>query len=129
MIRRLAYLFVFGMALILLAGVPARMIAGDLAFVFCGTAVMLCLVPGLISLALVGRLFSQDPSQAALGSLGASGIRMVLVLSVALFMYMQVPPFQGRASFLIWVAVIYMVFLATEVAILLQDAQSRGEAR
>jgi hypothetical protein len=113
-IARVMLLIAAALAFLLLAGLPARFLYGDEALIACGTALLLCLVPAVLTLVWIGSA-SQDPNQASLKLLAASGMRMFGVLSVAVLLYFQVPWFQGRDSFLFWVLAAYLYLLAVEV--------------
>ena len=115
MIARVMLLIAAGLAFLLLAGLPARFLYGDEALIACGTAVLLCLVPAVLTLFWIGSAVRQDPHQASLKLLAASGLRMFGVLSVAVLLYFQTPWFQGRDSFLFWVLAAYLYLLAVEV--------------
>ncbi|MFO0928870.1 MAG: hypothetical protein U0736_17925 [Gemmataceae bacterium] len=119
MLARIVVLFTAGLAFAALAGIPARRLAGDLALLHCLTAVALCLVPALLTLVWV-RAASRDPNQAPLVALGASGVRMFVVLLAALALYLQVPPFQQQDGFLVWVLAAYLYLLAVEVVLLVR---------
>ena len=114
MIARVMLLIAAALAFLLLAGLSAHFLYGDEALIACGTAVALCLVPAVLTLFWIGSA-SQDPNQASLKLLAASGMRMFGVLSVAVLLYFQVPWFQGRDSFLFWVLAAYLYLLAVEV--------------
>jgi hypothetical protein len=104
----------------LLTALPARYFAGDWAVVQAGVAVLLCLVPAVATLCWSSWTFRSDPRQAALAALGSSGLRMFVVLLVALLLYTKVPPFQGEDGFLFWVAAAYLYTLAIEIVLLVR---------
>lgn len=123
MIARVMLLIAAALAFLLLAGLPARFLYGDEAFIACGTAVLLCLVPAVLTLFWIGPA-GQDPNQASLKLLAASGMRMFGVLSIAVVFYFQVPWFQGRDSFLFWVLAAYLYLLAVEVLLTVRSPKS-----
>ena len=125
MITRISLLIAAGLAFLLLAGLPARFLWGDEAFIACGTAVLLCLLPGVLTMLWIGSTSKQDPHQASLKLLGASGLRMFVVLSIAVLLYFQTPWFQGRDSFLFWVVGAYLVLLAVEVLLTVRSSHSK----
>ena len=125
MIAKASMLIVSGLAFILLAGLPARYLAGDQAMIFCLTATFLCLVPGVLTMIWIGATSRQDPQQASLKLLGASGLRMFVVLSVAVLLYFQTPWFQGQDSFLFWVLGAYLYLLAVEVLLTVRSPQPK----
>jgi len=124
-IARVIWLIVAGMLFYVLAGVPARYLGGgDVALAHAGTAVLLCLVPGIITLLWAGSTLRRDPQQAPLMVLGASGVRMFGVLLVALVLFMQVPLYRDHAGFLFWVLGAYLFLLAVEIGLLLKGLQA-----
>ena len=108
----------------LLAALPARHFWGDQSAFFAGVAVLLCLVPAVLTLLWAGRTFRKDPQQATLVALGSTALRMFVVLIVALVLYTQVPPFRGQDAFLVWVAAAYLFTLAVEVVLLLRGSKA-----
>ena len=76
--------------------------------IFCATATALCLVPGVLTTIWIGLATRDDPHQASLKLLAASGLRMFGVLCVAVLLYFQSPWFQGEDSFLFWVVGAYL---------------------
>jgi hypothetical protein len=106
-------------ALWALAAVPVRHFVGDESAVHGAVAVLLCLLPGVLTLVWAGWVAREEPSQLAIVALGASGVRMFLVACVACVLYLWVPPFRGEVGFLIWVLAAYFVLLAVELWLLL----------
>ena len=127
MIARVMLLIAAGLAFLLLAGLPARFLYGDEALIDCGTAVLLCLVPAVLTLFWIGSA-SQNPQQASLKLLAASGMRMFGVLSIAVLLYFQTPWFQGRDGFLFWVLAAYLYLLAVEVLLTVRSPKSSDAA-
>ena len=125
MIAKASLLIAAGLAFILLAGLPARYLAGDQAMICCLTATLLCLVPGVLTMIWIGATTRQDPQQASLKLLAASGLRMFVVLSVAVLLYFQTPWFQGQDSFLFWVLGAYLYLLAVEVLLTVRSPQPK----
>jgi len=84
-----------------------------------GAAALLCTVP--MALAFVGttRLARRDPRTAAVVALGASGLRMFVVLSGGLVLGLLVPFYRNQA-FWLWLVVFYFTTLALDVALLLR---------
>src|SRR4051812_28923610 len=100
MTSRVLTLIAAAAAFWVLAVVPARYVWGDVAAVHAGVAVLLCLVPAVATMLWIGKTFRTDPQQATLTAMGGSGVRMFVVLIVALLLYMKLPPFQGEEAFL-----------------------------
>jgi hypothetical protein len=104
-----------------LTGVPARyMLDNELTLIHSGTAMLLCLVPGIITLAWAGWAFQHDPEQQLFMILGGTGLRLFGVLAVAMLLYFNVPPFQAAFGFLVWLVVYYLGTLTMEMLLLLQ---------
>ena len=93
--------------------------------IFCLTATFLCLIPGVLTVIWIDATSRQDPQQASLKLLGASGVRMFVVLSVAVLLYFQTPWFQGQDSFLFWVLGAYLYLLAVEVLLTVRSPQPK----
>ena len=119
MTSRVLTLVVAAAALWALAALPARHFAGDDSAIHGAAAVLLCLVPGVLTLIWAGRVARSDPRQLPLVALGASGVRMFVVAGAACVLYLLVPPFQAEVGFLVWVLVAYFVLLAVELWLLL----------
>lgn len=119
MIRRLALLLLACLAFWVLLAVPVKHLADDEnAWLHSGTAMVLCLIPAAITLVWVSAL-EHDPFQQSMTLLGATGVRLFVVLMIALVLVKTLPPFdQGR--FLIWLAVFYLFTLALEMTLLLR---------
>jgi hypothetical protein len=108
----------------LLVALPARALGGgDEAAIHAGVAVLMSLIPGVAVILWAGWAFRQDNNQQALAILGASGVRMFVVLGVALILYQGVPFFQ-RGGFLLWVAGAYLFLLVAEVAMMVKARQT-----
>ena len=115
-----------GLAFILLAGLPARFLAGDQAMIACMTATGLCLIPGILTTIWIGRVTQQDSHQASLKLLAASGVRMFGVLCVAVLLYFQSPWFRGEDGFLFWVVGAYLYLLTVEVLLTVRSSHSKS---
>jgi threonine/homoserine/homoserine lactone efflux protein len=102
-----------------LAAIPARHFAGDESAIHGAVAVLLCLVPGALTLIWAGWTARRDPRQLPLIALGASGVRMFVVAAAACALYLRVPPFRKEMGFLIWVLGAYFALLAVELWLLL----------
>ena len=125
MIARVMLLIAAGLVFILLAGLPARFLYGDQSMICCLTATFLCLIPSVLTMLWIGPTLKQDPHQASLKLLGASGLRMFGVLSIAVLLYFQTPWFQGQDSFLFWVLGAYLYLLAVEVLLTVRSSHPK----
>jgi hypothetical protein len=111
----------------LLVGLPARWLGGgDLALLYSGTAALLCLVPGVITLLWVGRT-SAGPEQQLTAVLAGTSVRMFLVLGVTFLLLVTLDPYRGAVPFAIWVLVFYLFTLALETRLVLSARSSRQE--
>jgi hypothetical protein len=109
----------------LLLGLPARHLGGgDDALKYAGAAALLCTVPMALSLVLTTRLAAQKPQMLAVGVLGATGVRMFVVLGAGLLLGVVDPYFGGQA-FWLWLVVFYLATLALDVGLLLAGQPSR----
>lgn len=107
------------MALWLLVGLPARHFGGgDEALQYTGTAALLCAIPMALTLALTARLAVKAPRMLAIGVLGATGLRMFVVLISGLVLAAFVP-FYREQAFWLWLVVFYLATLALDVGLLL----------
>jgi hypothetical protein len=118
-ISRIVLLVTAALAFTALAGIPARYLAGDRAFVYCLTAVLLSLVPGVVTFAWTFGSMTRAPQQAPLLALAGSGVRLFGVSLIALLLHLQVPLFRDD-SFLFWVLGAYLFLLAAEILILVK---------
>ncbi|MGL4554710.1 MAG: hypothetical protein ACRC33_26385 [Gemmataceae bacterium] len=129
MTARVLFLVAAAAAFWLALGLPARQLAGDEAIVHAGVAVLLSLVPGVLTLVWAGWAYRQNPQQELLAALGATGLRMFVVLVSALLLHQTVGYFHSPA-FLLWVAGAYCFLLAVEVVLLVRGraAQPKSDA-
>lgn len=125
MIPRIVLLITAGLAFLALIGLPARWLGGDVVFLHCVTAVLLCLVPAVATLAWTYWSMTRDARRTPLLALGGTGVRMFAVLLVALLLNMQVPLYHDQ-SFLFWVLGAYLFLLAVEIALLLVGQPRQG---
>jgi hypothetical protein len=126
-IRRLLFLVGGCAAFWLLVGLPARHLGGgDAAFVFLGTALLLCLAPAIITLVWGERALRQSVDNQLILVLGGTGMRMAFVLLAGWILYLWAPCYQRQNSFLIWLIVGYLFTLALDMTLLLAG---RPEAR
>jgi len=114
-------MLVFGSLLFwVLAAVSVQYLDGsDATWAHSGTALLLCLVPGIATLLWASWAEQQDVGQQLTVLLGGTGIRLFGVAVVALYLYMHVPFYRHQDGFLIWLVVCYLFTLALEIALLL----------
>jgi hypothetical protein len=126
-IRRLLFLVGGCAAFCLLVGLPARHLGGgDTAVVFVATALLLCLVPAVVTLVWGERALRQSPDGQLLLVLGGTGGRMAFVLLAGWTLYQYVPYYQQQPGFLIWLAVCYLFTLALDMTLLLAGRPEGG---
>lgn len=111
--------FVFGaLAFWAIVALPARLLGGTSAFVYSLVALGMCAAPTAALLYGIGHFRQRSPVDGLFLYLGGSGLRMGLVLGVALTLYLACPYFQG-ISFWIWLLVFYLYVLALEICLIL----------
>jgi threonine/homoserine/homoserine lactone efflux protein len=131
-IRRLLFLVGGSAAFWLLVGLPARHLGGgDSAVVFLGTALLLSLVPGVVTLLWGEWALNQSADKQLILVLGGTGVRMAFVLLAGWILFLWVPYYQRQNSFLVWLIVGYLFTLALDVTLLLagrpnEQASERG---
>jgi hypothetical protein len=103
----------------LLITLPVRLLWGDVQAVYSAVAVLLCLVPCLITLGWVTWAARLSPEQQLLGVLGGTGVRLFFVAGAAVALDNFVDYFRGQPGFWAWVLVWYLLTLALEVTVLL----------
>jgi hypothetical protein len=118
--RRVLILIAGSMAFWLLVALPARLLGGgDQAAIFSATALLLCLVPAVGTLAWAEWGAKDQPERQMALILGGSGLRMFFVLCTGLLIAKGIPYYQDHTSFWIWLLVCYMFTLALEMGLLL----------
>ena len=128
MTARVLFLVAAAAAFWVVLGLPARHFSGDEALIHAGVAVLLCLVPGVLTLLWAGWAYGQNPQQELLAAMGATGVRMFGVLLVTLLLNQGVAMFH-RPAFLLWVAGAYCYLLAVEVFLLLRGRAAQEQAK
>jgi hypothetical protein len=104
----------------LIVGLPARWLGGgDDALLFCGAALLLCLVPSLGTLLWAEWAWKSRPEDVLIMTLGATGVRMAVVLLGAFLLTLVADPFRGRLAFWVWVIVCYLFTLGLEISLVL----------
>jgi hypothetical protein len=104
----------------LLLALPAGYLSdSDDPLYLAGTAALLCSATMAVALVATVRMARRDPQTATLVALGASGLRMFVVLTLAVVLANLVPFFRNRA-FWLWLVVFYFTTLALDVVLLLR---------
>ncbi len=123
MIGRLLLLYVAALAFWVLISLPARalMADGDEAArlgIYCGTALLLCLVPTSVTLWWGRHALEKSPDQQFAAVMGGTGIRLFAVLLAAWGLWSNVE-YVHRDSFWTWLLIAYLFTLALEITLLL----------
>jgi hypothetical protein len=117
--RRLLWLLGGGLLFWLLTAWPARWLGGgDAALVYCATAVVLCLIPGVLTLVWASLVWNQ-PEMHLLAVMGGTAIRISFVMLAAFLLESSVPYFREQAGFWLWVLAAYLFTLPLEMVLLL----------
>jgi hypothetical protein len=104
----------------LIVGLPARWLGGgDQALLFCGAALLLCLVPSAATLLWAEWTWKNRPQDVLIMALAATGVRMGVVLLGAFLVTQTAEAFRGRLAFWIWVVVGYLFTLGLEMSLVL----------
>lgn len=108
-----------------LVAVPARyFLGGEWTYVYSGTAMLLCLLPGVATLLWAAHVARKDPRMLVFVALGATGVRLFGVSLAALLLVFKVPAFREERGFLLWLVVFYLFTLAVEMSLLLSAARA-----
>jgi hypothetical protein len=111
----------------LLTALPARILGGgDDAIALSGTAMLLCLVPGVGTLAWAEWTRKRMPQHMPIAVLGGTGVRMFVVLGTGLLLYETAPHYEGKTGFWIWILVFYLFTLALEIGQVLTGNETSG---
>jgi hypothetical protein len=95
---------------------PAWLLGGEQALIYSLVAFALCLIPAAATLVWAEWFARQSPQSQPVTILAGSGVRMGLVLGVALLLYTQTAYFQQR-SFWFCLLLFYLFTLALEVTL------------
>jgi hypothetical protein len=121
MTRRLLILIAGCAIFWLLVSIPAKHLGGgDLALVYSATAMLVCLLPGILTLLWADWAERTDPAQMPMMVLGATGMRMFGVLFAGFLLFQIVPLYREQDGFLIWLLVCYLFTLALEMTLLVK---------
>jgi uncharacterized membrane protein YeiH len=121
--------FFLGISLVLGTAVAALayLLGDEEALVFSATALGICLVPAVLTMAWAEWAFRRAPHQFLVTVLGGTGLRLFVVLGAALAVNISLAYFQKR-SFFLWVLALYVVTLVLETAVLLAGRTDPAEA-
>lgn len=108
------------------AAYPAFLLKGETGVVHSAAAALACLVPATMTL-LLSRLATWSPEQRLMLILGGSGFRMLVVLGVVMLLNLTTTYFQA-IGFALWVLAFYLLTLALEVALLVQEQSALQRA-
>ena len=98
---------------------PSWLLWGEDALLQSGVALALCLVPAVATFVAIRQL-TMTAATRLLATLGATGIRMGIVLGLGLLLHTQRPE-TFSAGFLYWLLVFYLVILGLEVGLLVRQ--------
>jgi len=127
--RRLLLLLVGSAAFWVLTAIPAKHLGGgDLALVYSGAAMGLCVVPAALTLLWASFGLRGHTHEQLTTLMGATGVRLFGVALAGYVLFLQVPIFREQDGFLIWLVVCYMFTLALEMTLLLTGRPSTGGA-
>jgi hypothetical protein len=88
-------------------------------------AMLLCLLPCVVTFLWANRGGQQSPEQLLLAVLGGTGVRMFFVLGVSLALTTVVPYFKG-IGFWLWVLAFYLFTLTLEMRLLIRARSAAG---
>jgi hypothetical protein len=93
---------------------------GEDALIQGGTAFGLTFVPAVATLAWAVFSYRTSPEMQLMATMGGSGVRMMISLGGG-FLLKQSQPHIYDVSFLFWLLVFYLTFLATEIVVVLRQ--------
>jgi hypothetical protein len=99
------------------AYVPARFLGDQKVVAYSLVAMVICLIPAVLTLVWAYKVLSRSPAQAMLVATGGTGIRMMFVLGAGLVLNQAVPYFE-HISFWFWIAGFYALTLGLETYLL-----------
>ncbi len=117
--KRVGLLVVYTLLAWAVAAYPARLLGGDDGIVYSAVAVVLCLIPAVLTLLLADRASGQSPDQQVFLLLGGSGIRMGVVLGTGLLLYAFVPYFE-QPGFWLWILFFFLFTLTVEIVLVVK---------
>lgn len=122
-VRQCCWLLLVSLATLIVLIVPAAWLAGWSGIQGLGLSAVVCLIPGLLTVALVGSV--KDPVARVWLTVGGMVVRMFVILIVALIVH-QLRPKLGLIDFYIWLIVFYNVLLLAETWLLLPRSSSEA---
>jgi hypothetical protein len=127
-IRRLALLIAGTMAFWALLALVAQAMWGRDSLVQSAVAAGLCLVPAAATFVWAAWAYRQSTDKQFAMVLGATGVRIFVVLVGAFVLYTSVPYFRQDVApgFLVWVAIFYLFTLALETVLALSGRPAAG---
>jgi hypothetical protein len=111
-----------------LLGRDVPLLGGDSMLLYSIVAATLCVVPTALTLLWADWAYRQTPEQQLTMILGGTGVRMGLVLGIALLLYAMLPEFQQQ-SFWIWLLVFYLLTLALEMVLVVRGKAASERPR
>lgn len=116
MTRNLGILIGGGFAAWALAYVPARQLGGEQAVAYSLAALLICLVPNIVTLLWAQKSWARFPERRMVIIVAGTGMRFAFVLGAGLILYHGWPYFQ-QTSFWLWLVGFYVVMLGLETAL------------
>ncbi len=124
-VRQCCWLLLVSLAALVLLSVPAALLAGWQGILGLGLSAIVCLIPGLLTVVLVGAV--KDPTARIWLTVGGMIVRMFVILVVALVVH-ELQPKLGLVEFYIWLIIFYNVLLLAETWLLLPRSSQDSEA-
>jgi hypothetical protein len=100
---------------------PGWLLFGDVVWIHSLSALAICLVPALATMAWTLKT-SNAPESQLVAVLGGSGIRMAFALGVGLLLYKTLPE-TFTDYFWLWIGLFYMFILAVETILVIKNKQ------
>ena len=100
-----------------IAYLPARYFGGQQVVGHSVAAVVICLIPAVLTLVWAYRMLARSASQALMVATAGTGFRMMFVLGASLVLNQAVPYFE-HVSFWAWIAGFYVLTLGLETYLL-----------
>jgi hypothetical protein len=104
---------------------PAGMLWGLPALLDSGVALVVCLVPAVITLVWSQFVQHGSPEQRLLAVLGGIGLRMAFVLGAGLLLALGTDAFH-HFDFLLWLLIFYLATLGLETRVLVGSFRQQG---